>query len=159
MLNFKFKLAFFTTSSKSSSKLLIKVLCNVIFFTLKLFILPSLVNYSSCFMDVIYFHFSENQLVLLWYGHLMQRTDSLEKTLILGKIEGRRRRGDRRWDGWIASPTQWTWVWVSSGSWWWAEKPGVLQSMGLQSQTCLNSTEGVQHVDLIHFYVAIWLPQ
>ena len=39
---------------------------------------------------------------------------------------------DRGWDGWMASPTQWTWVWVNSGSWWWAERPGILQSMGLQ---------------------------
>ena len=39
---------------------------------------------------------------------------------------------DRRWDGWMVSLTPWTWVWVSSGSWWWTGKPGVLQSMGLQ---------------------------
>ena len=39
----------------------------------------------------------------------------------------------RRWDGWMASPTQWTWVWVDSGSWWWTGRPGVLQSMGSQS--------------------------
>jgi len=39
---------------------------------------------------------------------------------------------DRGWDGWVASPTQWTWVWVNSGSWWWTGKPGVLQSMGSQ---------------------------
>ena len=39
---------------------------------------------------------------------------------------------DRGWDGWMASPTQWTWVWVSSRSWWWMGKPGGLQSMGLQ---------------------------
>ena len=39
---------------------------------------------------------------------------------------------DREWDGWMASPTQWTWVWVSSGSWWWTGKSGVLQSMGSQ---------------------------
>ena len=36
------------------------------------------------------------------------------------------------WDDWMASPSQWTWVWVSSGSWWWTGRPGVLQSMGLQ---------------------------
>ena len=36
------------------------------------------------------------------------------------------------WDGWMASSTQWTWVWVNSGSWWWTGRPGVLQSMGLQ---------------------------
>ena len=39
---------------------------------------------------------------------------------------------DRGWDGWMASPTWWTWVWASSGNWWWTGKPGVLQSMGLQ---------------------------
>ena len=39
---------------------------------------------------------------------------------------------DGGWDGWMASLTQRTWVWVSSGSWWWTERPGVLQSMGLQ---------------------------
>ena len=40
--------------------------------------------------------------------------------------------GDDRWDGWMASPTLWTWVWVSPGSWWWTGKPGILESMGLQ---------------------------
>ena len=39
---------------------------------------------------------------------------------------------DRGWDGWMASPTQWTWVWASSRSWWWTGRPGVLQSMGSQ---------------------------
>ena len=39
---------------------------------------------------------------------------------------------DRGWDGWMASLTRWTWVWVSSGSWWRTGRPGVLQSMGLQ---------------------------
>ena len=46
------------------------------------------------------------------------------------KVEG---EGDNRgWDGWMASPTQWTWVWVNSGSWWWTGRPGMLQSMGSQ---------------------------
>ena len=39
---------------------------------------------------------------------------------------------ERGWDGWMASPTQWRWVWVYSGSWWWTGRPGVLQSMGSQ---------------------------
>ena len=39
---------------------------------------------------------------------------------------------DRGWDGWMASQTQWTWVWVNSGSWWWTGRPGMLQSMGSQ---------------------------
>ena len=44
----------------------------------------------------------------------------------------RQEKGMTWWDGWMASPTQWTWIWVNSGSWWWTEGPGVLQSMGLQ---------------------------
>ena len=39
---------------------------------------------------------------------------------------------DRGWDGWMASPTRWTWVWVNSGGWWWTGRPGVLRFMGLQ---------------------------
>ena len=41
--------------------------------------------------------------------------------------------GDRGWDGWMASPTRWTWVWANSESWWWIGRPGVLQSMGSQT--------------------------
>ena len=53
---------------------------------------------------------------LQYFGHLMQTADSLEKTLMLGKIEGRRRRGNKGWDGWMASPIQWTWVCANSES-------------------------------------------
>ena len=72
------------------------------------------------------------KLKLQYFGHLMWRTDSLEKTLMLGKIEGGRRGDDRGWDSWMASLTQWTWVWVNSRSWWWTGRPGVLRFMGLQ---------------------------
>ena len=72
------------------------------------------------------------KLKLQYFGYLIQRTDSVEKTLMLGKTEGRRRGGNRGWVGWMASPTQCSWVWESSRSWWWTGKPGVLQSMGLQ---------------------------
>ena len=68
------------------------------------------------------------KLKLHYFGYLMWRTDSLEKTLMLGKIDVGGEGDNRGWDGWMASPTQWTWVWVSSGSRWWAGKPGVLQS-------------------------------
>ena len=56
----------------------------------------------------------------------------LEKTLMLGKIEGRRRRGRQRTKIWMASQTRGTWVWAISRSWWWTGKPGMLQSMGSQ---------------------------
>ena len=72
------------------------------------------------------------KLKLQYFGHLIRRVESLVKTLMLVKIEGRRRRDDRGWDSWKASLTQWTWIWASSGSWWWSGKPGVLQSMRSQ---------------------------
>ena len=71
------------------------------------------------------------KLKLQYFGHLMWRADSFEKTLMLWKIEGRRRGWQRmRWLDGITDLR--TWVWVSSGSWWWTGKPGVLQSMGLR---------------------------
>ena len=72
------------------------------------------------------------KLKLQYFGHLKQRTDSLEKTLMLGKIEGRRRRGWQRIDGWMSLLTRWTWVWVNSRSWWWTGRPDMLQFMGTQ---------------------------
>ena len=96
------------------------------------------------------------KLKLQYFGHLMQRVDSLEKTLMLGGIGGRRRRWWQRWDGWMISPTRWTWVWVNSGRWWWTGRPGVLQFMGLQRvghdwPTELNWTD-------ISIYIYIKLP-
>ena len=52
--------------------------------------------------------------------------DLWERLKVGGEVD------DRGWDGWMALRTQWTWVWVNSGSWWWTGRPGVLQSMGLQ---------------------------
>ena len=74
-------------------------------------------------------------LKLQSFGHLMWRTASSEKTLMLGKIEGRRRRGWQR----IRSLIQW--VWAISRSWWWTGKPGVLQSMGWQTVGHDSATE------------------
>ena len=63
--------------------------------------------------------FIEGQMLKLkpqYFGHLMWRANSLEKTLMLAKIKGSRKRGSRGWDGWIESSTQWTQVWANSGS-------------------------------------------
>ena len=69
------------------------------------------------------------KLKLQYFGQLIWKTDSLEKTLMLGKVEGGRRRGRLRMI-WLDGITQWTWVWVDSGSWWWTGRPGVLWFMG-----------------------------
>ena len=72
------------------------------------------------------------KLKLQYFGHLMQRVDSLEKTLMLGGIGAGGEGDDRGWDGWMASLPQRTWVWVNSGSWWQTGRPGMLWSIGLQ---------------------------
>ena len=72
------------------------------------------------------------KLKLRYFGHLMGTVDSLEKTLMLGRLWAGGEGDDRGWDGWMASPTQWTWVWMNSRRWWWTGRPGVLQFMGSQ---------------------------
>ena len=69
------------------------------------------------------------RLKLHYFGHLIRRPESLEKTLMLRKDEGRRRRGWQRMRCWMASLIQWTWIWASSGRWWRTGKPGVLHPM------------------------------
>ena len=72
------------------------------------------------------------KLKLQYLGHLLWRADLLEKTLMLGKIDGSRRRGQQGSDGWMTSLTQWTWVSANSGRCWRTGKSGVLQSMWSQ---------------------------
>ena len=66
------------------------------------------------------------KLKLQYFGHLMWRTDSLEKILMLGKIEVTGRRGRQRMSCLDGTPTQCPWIWVNSRSWWWTGRPGVL---------------------------------
>ena len=73
------------------------------------------------------------KLQLQYFAHLMQRTVSLEKFLMLGRNEGQEEGDERGWDGWMASGIPWTWDSASSGNWWWTRSPGVLQSMGLHT--------------------------
>jgi len=72
------------------------------------------------------------KLMLQYFSHLMQRTDSLEMIWCWQRLKAEGEGSDRGWGGWMASLTQWIWIWASSGGWWWTGKPGVLQSMGLQ---------------------------
>ena len=78
------------------------------------------------------------KLKLQYFDHLMWRTDSQKRSWCWERLKMGGEGDDRGSDGWMASPTQWTWVWVNSGSWRWTGRPGVLQSMGSQSQTWLS---------------------
>ena len=79
------------------------------------------------------------KLKLQYFGHLMRRANSLERPWCWERLKAGGEGDDREWDGWMASLSQWTWVWVSSGSWWWTGKPGVLQSMPSESWTRLSN--------------------
>ena len=94
------------------------------------------------------------KLKLQYLGHLMQRADSFEKTLMLGMIKGRRRRGWQRmrWlDGITYSVDM---GWMDSGSWWWTGRPGVLQSMGSQRVGHNWATE-LSWTELHHFNAVV----
>ena len=85
------------------------------------------------------------ELKLQYFGHLMWRADSLGRPWCWERLRAGGEGDDRGWDGWMASPTQWTRVWVNR-SWWWTGRPDVLQSMELQRvkqywATELNWTE------------------
>ena len=73
------------------------------------------------------------KLKVQYFGHLIWwRTDSLENILCWKRLKAGGEGDDRCWDSWLASPAQWTWVWVGFGSWWWTGKSGVLQPVGLK---------------------------
>ena len=72
------------------------------------------------------------KLRLQYFGHRMQTADSLERPWGWERLREGEEGDDRGWDGWMASPTRWTWVWVDSSSWWWTGRPGVLRFVGSQ---------------------------
>ena len=76
---------------------------------------------------------AESNTLATWCEELTH----LKRPWCWGRLKVGGEGDDRRWDDWMAS--RWTWVWVSSGSWWWTGRPGLLQSMGLQSETRLSN--------------------
>ena len=72
------------------------------------------------------------KLKLQYFGQLMRMLTHWKRPRCWERLKAGGEGDGRGWDGWMVSPTLWTWVWVSCGSWWWTGKPGVLQSMGLQ---------------------------
>ena len=72
------------------------------------------------------------KLKLHYFGHLMRRVDYWKRPWCWEGLGAGGKGDNRGWDGWMASPTRWAWVWMNSGSWWWTGRPGVLQFMGSQ---------------------------
>ena len=79
----------------------------------------------------------EAETPILWPSDM--KSWLIEKDSDAGKRWGKEKKGMTRWDSSMASLTQWTCVWVDSRSWWWKRRPGMLQFMGLQSQTWLSN--------------------
>ena len=72
------------------------------------------------------------KLKLKYFGHQCKELTHWKRPWCWKRLKAGGEGDDREWDGWMASPTQWTWVWVNSGSWWWTGRPGVVQFMGSQ---------------------------
>ena len=72
------------------------------------------------------------KLKLQYFGHLMEELTHLKRPWCWERLKVGGEGDDRGWDGWMASPTQWIWVWVNSRSWWWTGRSGILHSMGSQ---------------------------
>ena len=72
------------------------------------------------------------KLKLQFFAHLMWRTDFLKRPWSWERLKAGEEGDYGRWDGWMTSLIQWTWVWQNSRSWWWTRRPGMLQSMGSQ---------------------------
>ena len=91
---------------------------------------PASLSYRKSLLNINwkdwYWSWNSNTLATWWEELTQRKRPWCWERLKAGE-------GDNRgWDGWMASPTQWTWIWVNSRSWWWAGRPGVLQSMRLQ---------------------------
>ena len=105
---------------------------------------------SVCFRDLLYFHTLA----------INAKSQVIGKDPGAGKDWGKEEKGGSRgWDGWMASPTQWMWVWTNSGRWWGTVKPGVLWSIGSQSQTRFSNwtaTTSFPTSILISIFVNSW---
>ena len=80
------------------------------------------------------------KLKLQYFGHLMRRADSFEKPWCWERLRVGGEGNGKGWDGWMASPTWWTWVWVNSRSWWWTGKRAAIHGIA-KSQKRLCDTE------------------
>ena len=76
-----------------------------------------------------------------------------KRSLCWERLKAGEEGNDRGWDGWMASPTQWTWVWASFGNWLWTRKPGVLQSIGSERVRRDSATEVNWTLNFMHYII------
>ena len=98
----------------------------------------------SKFFSMPVYYFSQNHIIKIYFKHThvknWMETHQKYTPWCWERLKVGGQGDNRGWDGWMASPTQWTWVWVISGSWWWTGRPGVLQSLGVaKSHTQLSN--------------------
>ena len=91
---------------------------------------------------------AEAETPVLWPPHV--KSWLIGKDSDAGRDWGQEEKGTTGWDGWMASLTWWTWVWVNSGSWWWTGRPGVLRFMGSQSWTRLSDWTELKWYLVVH---------
>ena len=93
------------------------------------------------------------KLKLQYFGHLMQRADRFKRPWCWERLKAGGEGDNRGWDGWMASPTQRTWIWVNSRSQWSTGRPGMLQSMGHKES---DTTEWLNWVMSYIYFVVYW---
>ena len=97
----------------------------------------------------------------IFWGTCCEELTHLKRPWCWERLRAGGEGDDRGWDGWMASLTRWTWVWVDSGSWWWTGRPDMLQSMGSQRvghdwATELNWTEfRVRKTKILHYFFSL----
>ena len=103
----------------------------------EIYIFPFLLCFSLPFFSQLFLRPPQTVILLFcWNSNTLvtwcKELDHWKRLWCWERLRAGGEGDDRGWDGWMASPTQWTWVWVNSGSWWWTGRPGMLWFMGSQ---------------------------
>ena len=100
------------------------------------------------------------KLKLQYFGHLCEELTHWKRLRCWEGLGAGGKGDDRGWDGWMASPTPRTWVWVNSGRWWWTGRPGMLRFMRSQSQTWLSDwtelSNNSKYSKLVMYQELLW---
>ena len=95
-------------------------------------ILELIASYLKAHRSLVYSHHIFHLWIIPVTSQSREELAHLKRPWCWERLRAGGEADDRGWDGWMTSPTQWTWVWVNSGSWWWTRRPYVLWFMGSQ---------------------------